>query len=337
LGGVQTFSDRLLRELVKVYETEYGIIESASAMSGRMPSKENGRIYDVKAFKFPTIGQLFDYGKLREYLDGFDVIITSCCQMNLKQVLVNTEKPIIIYTHGIPWSPIPSCHEFIRKKNNIRLCAINGDLIEQAERYGIADKTVFMNNPVCIDCENVIISGESDFNIAVGHLNSRKNYPDILRVNDCIKMPLKIYGAEFDLFVKRLVEDNYYASYMGTVDHKELLKIIPAARFMIHMSFVEGRSIAMLEAMALGTPLITWDIPIYREFVDPEYNVMLNPNGNFLEEFRDKYLPFLDKYLRYEKRKKMSGEIIEKYGIGVFMTKFHDLIKEITGKGNKAA
>jgi glycosyltransferase involved in cell wall biosynthesis len=123
---------------------------------------------------------------------------------------------------------------------------------------------------------------------------------------------------------------------MGAIDHDELLKIIPTARFMIHMAFVEGRSIAMLEAMALGVPLITWDIPIYREFVDPKYNILLNPNGDFKQEFKDKYLPLLDEYLRYEKRKKMSDEIIAKYGVELFMKKFHSLIEEAIGAKNES-
>lgn len=52
---------------------------------------------------------------------------------------------------------------------------------------------------------------------------------------------------------------------LGFLDRVESYAVIKASRVFISLSHEEGFSITMAEALACGTPVVAWDLPVYRE------------------------------------------------------------------------
>lgn len=70
----------------------------------------------------------------------------------------------------------------------------------------------------------------------------------------------------------------------GRVDHYQMADYLNAADIYISASLSDGSSVSLLEAMAVGLPVIASDIPGNREWIIADRNGWLIPPGNF-EEF----------------------------------------------------
>ncbi|MGQ9469272.1 MAG: glycosyltransferase [Nitrososphaerales archaeon] len=68
---------------------------------------------------------------------------------------------------------------------------------------------------------------------------------------------------------------------MGSVDSKILYETMSKSKVFIFPSHVEGWGIAVAEAMALGLPIVAWDIPTIREVFGSSIGVRLIPMFNY--------------------------------------------------------
>src|SRR5207245_7537994 len=64
------------------------------------------------------------------------------------------------------------------------------------------------------------------------------------------------------------------AMMLGPCSHDEVLSLVARARVFVLPSSHEGLPIALLEALALGTPVVASDIEPHREIIDHEDNGM---------------------------------------------------------------
>lgn len=72
--------------------------------------------------------------------------------------------------------------------------------------------------------------------------------------------------------------------YMGGVDSQVLYEMISKSKVFVFPSHIEGWGIAVAEAMALGLPVVAWDIPTIREVFGGSIGVRLVPMFDY-EEF----------------------------------------------------
>lgn len=128
--------------------------------------------------------------------------------------------------------------------------------------------------------------------LTVSSVEPRKNIRNlILAFNkaDIQDHYLYIIGGKSRAFadtdLNKLVENNDRIKLLGRVPDEELLSLYSRAKLFAYLSFYEGFGIPNIEAMAMGTPVITSDIPVFHEvcgegafYVDPT-NVELISEG----------------------------------------------------------
>jgi glycosyltransferase involved in cell wall biosynthesis len=115
--------------------------------------------------------------------------------------------------------------------------------------------------------------GKEEYIAFWSRLNQDKGFPelpDILKiVYREIKPKLIIMGKFFDeynkkLFFKKAKKYGLDVEYLGFVDREKLYEIASKAKLLIYPSHVDGFSLVVLEALALGTPVVAYDIPAIR-------------------------------------------------------------------------
>lgn len=71
-----------------------------------------------------------------------------------------------------------------------------------------------------------------------------------------------------------------HVTFTGRLSTQELREIVGAAWMNIHSSLAEGFGLSIIEASALGTPTVAYDVPGVNETVDNGKNGVLVENGN---------------------------------------------------------
>ncbi|MGB9623068.1 MAG: glycosyltransferase family 4 protein, partial [Candidatus Bathyarchaeia archaeon] len=66
--------------------------------------------------------------------------------------------------------------------------------------------------------------------------------------------------------------------FIGQVDESEMPKYLSAIDILIHPSFVEAFGLVLIEAMAVGTPVVAFDIPPMNEIVTSDIGFLVKPH-----------------------------------------------------------
>ncbi|BBG22915.1 glycosyltransferase family 4 protein [Sulfuracidifex tepidarius] len=112
--------------------------------------------------------------------------------------------------------------------------------------------------------------GKEDYVVFWSRLNQDKGIrevPDIMRViNSKRKAKLLLMGKFFDkyneeIFWRKIKKYDIDVEYLGFVDRDKLNDVVSKAKCLIYPSHVDGFSLVVLESLALGTPVVAYDIP----------------------------------------------------------------------------
>jgi glycosyltransferase involved in cell wall biosynthesis len=119
----------------------------------------------------------------------------------------------------------------------------------------------------------------------VGRLDAQKNLPLLLHALEGVsnKFETNIVGTgalnkKLELLVKKLNLKN--VNFLGRRDGEELLGLYREADLFVQPSEREGMPLVLLEAMAMGLPIIATDVSGNRELVKNEKNGLLVPLNN---------------------------------------------------------
>jgi glycosyltransferase involved in cell wall biosynthesis len=80
------------------------------------------------------------------------------------------------------------------------------------------------------------------------------------------------YGGEYPDRIRRACEAARDLRWSGFVDREEFVRDLAGSSWFMALSSLEGRSLAMLEALATGNALVVADTPENREFIPDEGN-----------------------------------------------------------------
>ena len=186
--------------------------------------------------------------------------------------------------------------------------------------------------------------GKEDYVVFWSRLNQDKGIqeiPDILRIISKRKrVKLVLMGKFFDKYnerrfwnkVKRYGLD---VEYLGFVERDKLYDVVSKAKLFIYPSHVDGFSLVVLESLALGTPVVAYDIPAIRsiygglgavkvvkefdnEAMANEALKLLLMSERDLEDLMndEKLINFLKLYSSWDNVAESVKRIIEKYMYG---------------------
>ena len=166
----------------------------------------------------------------------------------------------------------------------------------------IIQKSIVIHNPVYITDAQYPIKKPDNRIVAVGRLNAQKNYFLLLRAFEKISreyplLTLEIYGEGIlrnDL--QNFIEQHRMSKKIFLKGaYKNVVDLIYGAKLFVMTSLYEGMPNALMEAMALGIPVICSDCPCGgpRELIETGKNGYLFENGNF-DELVSKMKKILD-------------------------------------------
>ena len=215
------------------------------------------------------------------------------------------------------------------------VCLTPEDL--QANWQGRAN-AYFIPNPLTIDFPIEVKSNDDKKIISLGRLTPQKNYSSLIRsfskvAHDFPEWTVEIYGSG---------SQHHYLE--GVIDHLELTERVKlmgyadaacsklnSAQFFVLTSIMEGFALVLLEAMAHGLPVISYDCPFGPSFIIQPENGLLIPINDELK------LSQAMEYLmrEHEVRKEMghharlrAQEFLPEIIAEQWMTLFNNLIKQ---------
>lgn len=165
----------------------------------------------------------------------------------------------------------------IVKKAKLIFTVSNSIKGEINERFGVASEKI-----------EVIYNGVSDkfkrgqlkeperkkenFVLTVSSLDPRKNIKNLILAFSQAEVPdhfLYIIGSESKAFAKTdlisVINSNSRIKLLGRVSDEVLLELYAKAKLFVYVSFYEGFGLPNIEAMAMGTPVLTSDTPAIKE------------------------------------------------------------------------
>jgi uncharacterized membrane protein/glycosyltransferase involved in cell wall biosynthesis len=169
----------------------------------------------------------------------------------------------------------------------------------------------------------------------VGRLNYQKNLQQLLHALDGVsdQFETTIVGdGELKPELKHLAKDLKLknVSFPGRKDGKKLLAHYHKADIFVLPSEREGMPLVLLEAMAMGLPIVATDVTGSRDVVSNGKNGFLVPHGD-ADEFRNALLRLKTKPKLYESMSKSGRKIANQYSWDKVASQFDSLYaKKVT-------
>jgi len=133
---------------------------------------------------------------------------------------------------------------------------------------------------------------ENDLFVMIGRLEKRKHYDHAIATFKIFvkyrpEAKLVIVGdgplkEKLHMLIERLGLQNT-VRLLGAVPEKEKLDILSRAQALIHLGYPEGFGIVLIEALATGVPVITYDIPPMNEIIINKVHGILVKKDNIME------------------------------------------------------
>jgi glycosyltransferase involved in cell wall biosynthesis len=146
-------------------------------------------------------------------------------------------------------------------------------------RYRILARKRIVVIPCGIDISKYLLvkrKPEPGTFLMIGRLESRKHYEHAIlavKLAKKLRKDLKLYivgdGPLRSLLESKTKTENLDSTvrFLGNVTEQEKLELLSCAEALIHLGYPEGFGIAIIEALATGTPVIAYDLPPINEII----------------------------------------------------------------------
>jgi len=223
---------------------------------------------------------------------------------NRKKIILLTGLGSVIRDNNLYSNPMKShCLREIYKcalRSADKVIVQNRDDYEYISKLRKKGKGIFKVNGSGIDLrkydKSPIISDTFKF-LYIGRLIKSKGIIELLKASRMMKekypeVEIEIIGDvdknPGSLKIDDLIYyiNNKYINYLGYRSEEEVIKILKKATVLVLPSYHEGIPRSVLEAMAIGRPIITTDAPGCKETVIDGYNGYLVKIGSYIDLFK---------------------------------------------------
>lgn len=245
-------------------------------------------VYKNNIFKF--LARIY---KIRKETRDSDVIISFLWHCNVYTILATlfTNKKIIISERSDPKKEMRGKFRFFKWFRN--LCYYAADKIvfqtEDARRYyrgSLYDKGIIIPNPISSNLPKVFRGQREKKLVAACRLTGQKNVSMMIKAfsniyNEFPEYSLYIYGeGEEKKALEKIVEERKMSGAIKFLGFSnDIINEISKAKLFLTSSNFEGISNSMLEALAMGIPVVATDCPVggAKQFIRSEINGELVP------------------------------------------------------------
>lgn len=333
-GGLERMSNTYLTILPDYYNVYY-MFHNGRSNSVEEYKKEYERCIDIK--EIPD-----DSNVLMDYLNDnkIDLVMISCWLSEtmircIKDVLSKVDIPVLYYSHGTNMGAATDYASDIIKKDNFYIsCCTKHEELANINAGIPKDRIYRIDNPVDLPpIENTDFKPTNEV-VTVSRMQVGKGIPNSMEITTRIGKRLDIIGKKYRGYVVRQLakmypEDTYRC--LGTMPRDELIsKLKNYELFFLLPNEAEGMNLSVLEANALGIPVVVWNDWAFPDFLDHEFNIFLDHNLNtYIDEFMNNYYPKLNFYLDSNNRKELSSRTIERFGIPRYTKNLVDILEDI--------
>ena len=263
--------------------------------------------------------------QLAQALGRFEQAIISGSNFAYGRILRAAECPAAVWTHGQQISPFARWDGAELKRPGAKLVCINSIHMREAQMRGFEEQAVMIEIPVLQEPGEVLPA--SNFAVAVGNLENRKNYPAVAEIAERLKRDTRVYGGVVHDRALAAVERSKRLQRRGFVPNETLWGEAAAAEFIVHTAFTEGFPVAIRNANAQGIPAITWNIPPYSDSLNPARNILLEPKRPIADQLAEIAADNgLKKYRAIANRRALAQETHERFGKAAFRGQLTELI-----------
>jgi glycosyltransferase involved in cell wall biosynthesis len=170
--------------------------------------------------------------------------------------------------------------------------------------------------------------------LMIGRLEPRKHYDHAIlaaKLARKYRKDLKLYivgdGPLRPLLEQKIGTENLEntVKLLGNVDEQEKLELLASAEALIHLGYPEGFGIVIIEALATGTPVITYDLPPINEIIRNHIHGMLIEKDNVMQLARS----IIDFNINNYKEEILRTKAKE-YDLGKVVESFHIVYKNLS-------
>ena len=165
----------------------------------------------------------------------------------------------------------------------------------------------------------------------LGSISKEKGVLDILKampivtkkIDDCI---FAFAGRDEEgIFNDRHIASNRHLCFLGELYGEQKFKFLFSSDIFLLPSYIEGLSIALLEAMSVGLPIIATPVGAIPEVIRESVNGFLIPTGNTLRLANRIIKLALDKDLRRKMGVNNIKKVREEYDFRIIANKLHQI------------
>lgn len=209
------------------------------------------------------------------------------------------------------------------KKKADKIVLINSDTKNRLKKTGFSEEKMVVSS-VGIDSEYFenIAKEESDYDgVFLARLSSSKGVLDLIEIWKKVarvlpQARLAVIGGGSEetknILLKKIRNCNLEKNIdlFGFLEDRKAHSILKSGKVFLFPSHEEGWGIAIAEAMACALPVVSWDLPVYKE-IFKDYILQIKEND--VDMFSGKVIEFLENDEMRKKTGESGKEFIKKY------------------------
>jgi glycosyltransferase involved in cell wall biosynthesis len=164
------------------------------------------------------------------------------------------------------------CFELIKQHFDY-IITVNQDVVTGLRSRGFTQPILCSSNFVNPHTASPVPLAQKDITMAFcGRLVNQKGIQDFIATartlqaeRDDFSAVMIGVGPEYDWLDKTIKDANLHVTLAGRVDDAQKFDLLSRSKLFVFPSVEEGWGIAIAEALSVGTPVVAYDLPVYRE------------------------------------------------------------------------